>query len=40
MGYSMGYLIPTIPWNGIGIGSRGVHTIPSKRYGIKNSKLV
>ena len=33
MGYPMGYPIPTVPWDGIGMGPRGGHTIPTKRYG-------
>ena len=32
MGYSTGYPIPTVPWDGIGMGPPG-HTIPTKRYG-------
>ena len=36
----MGYPIPTVPWDNIGIESRRVYTIPFKRYRIKNSKLV
>ena len=39
MEYSIGYPISTVPWNNIGIEPRRVHTIPSKRYKIKNSKL-
>ena len=34
MGYSMGYTIPLIPWDGTGIGWRGGHTILLRRYGI------
>ena len=33
MGYPMGYPIPTVPWDGIGIGP-GRDTVSFKWYGI------
>ena len=35
MVYPTGYTIPTVPWDGIGMGPRGGgNTIPTKRYGM------
>ena len=34
MGYLIEYTIPTVPWDGIGMGPKGRNTVPYKWSGI------